>query len=193
MLRTPDRILLAAFVSSVLCALSSTASAQDAHRPTIPELGDQICSAMMVVDTSGTRPAKDAFELIILNYLEIDEAEDIARRMAIREFWNANHELLICTSEARGYDSPQHLLKRILNLKDSTNFYFDYFLQDRALNVNSIEYRDGRPETLIDYIDQILQEPEVEETWDVSKLRRLRTFLIDHMNGKHAVELRAGQ
>ena len=49
-------------------------------------------------------------------------------------------------------------------MKGSTNFYFDYFLQDRALNVNSIEYRDGRPETLIDYIDQILQEPEVEET-----------------------------
>ena len=61
------------------------------------------------------------------------------------------------------------------------------------MNVNSIEYRDGRPETLIDYIDQILQEPEVEETWDVSKLRRLRTLLIDHMNGKHAVELLAGQ
>ena len=78
-------------------------------------------------------------------------------------------------------------------MKGSTNFYFDYFLQDRALNVNSIEYRDGRPETLIDYIDQILQEPEVEETWDVSKLRRLRTLLIDHMNGKHAVELLAGQ
>jgi hypothetical protein len=183
------RIIAAVAIVIGLVVIPATASAQDNDKPDIPTLGNQICDAMMVYDTSGLKPAHEAFELVILDYLGIDKAERPDYREAIRKFWNTHHEQMVCTSIVRGYTSPQHLLKRVVEMRSSSSFYFDYFLQDRRLNVNAVELRGGRKETLVDYLENILARPDAEDIYDTKKARRLRQFLVELMDGKRAEEL----
>lgn len=74
-------------------------------------------------------------------------------------------------------------------MQGTSSFFFQYFLADRQLNVNAVEIRDGRRETLVDYLDWAISLPEAEQLYDVSALRRLRAFLIDHMGAKRAADL----
>lgn len=157
--------------------------------PTISDLADQICNAMVLYDSTGAGPIHEAFEIIILNHLGIDKETTPNYRLRVRDFWNENHEQMICRNEIQGLDSPQHILKRVIDMRNTTSFYFDYFISDRQVNVNAIEYRNGNPETVIDFIDTILSDPQAEELYDVQELGRLKYFLIEIMGAKTSEEL----
>ena len=152
-------------------------------------LANQICDAMNVYQMTGVGVAHEAFEMMILDHLNIDKANNPNYRVEVRNFWNANHERMICTNETPGHTSPQHILKRVIEMQSTSTFYFQYFLEDRRVNVNAIEMREGQPETVVDYIDTILADPQAENLYDVSELRRLRSFLLQFMNAKRASEI----
>ncbi|MAZ47636.1 MAG: hypothetical protein CME65_03685 [Halobacteriovoraceae bacterium] len=157
--------------------------------PTISDLADQICNAMVLYDSTGVGPVHEAFELIILNHLGIDKNTTPNYRAQMREFWNEHHEQMICRSEVQGYENPQHILKRVVEMRNTTTFYFDYFLADRDINVNAVEFRNGQPETIVDYIDTILQDPQADQLYDVQEVRRLRSFLVEFMGAKTGMEI----
>lgn len=153
-------------------------------------LADQICDAMIAYDMTGIGPVHEAFEMMILDHLNIDKNATPNYRINIREFWNQHHEQMICQSEAPGYESPQHILKRVVDMGGTVNFYFGYFLADRQVNVNAIEMRNGQPETVVDYLDTILQDPQSQYVYDVDEVRRLRSILIELMGARRASEIR---
>ena len=153
-------------------------------------LADQICNAMIIYDTTGTGALHEAFELVILNHLNIDKNNNPNYWVNIRNFWNQHHEQMVCQSEAPGYDSPQHILKRVVEMGDASNFYFGYFLADRQVNVNAIEMRNGQPETVVDYLDTILEDPQSNLVYDLNEVRRLRSILVELMGARRAREIR---
>lgn len=183
------RIITGSIMASLLAMQPVPASAQAQDKVSIPEFADRICDAMIVYDTTGAGDLHEAFEMMILDYLDIDKARTPSYRITMRDFWNEHHEQMTCTSPAPGHISPQHLLKRVVEMQGTSSFFFRYFLADRQLNVNAVEIRDGRRETLVDYLDWAIFLPEAEQLYDVSALRRLRAFLIDHMGAKRAADL----
>ena len=70
-----------------------------------------------------------------------------------------------------------------------TSFYFEYFLRDRNSDVNAIETINGQPETVLDYIDTIIENETVHELYDMNEIRNLRAFLTTIMGAKSAQEL----
>ena len=154
----------------------------------ISEVANQICDVMMTFSTLGRAP-QEGMEIVVSQYLGIDRDEPDFRDH-LTEFWNRHQDEMICTTEHIGYDSPQHLLKRVVEMNRVTTFYFDYFLQDRNIEVNAIEYTADGPETLIDFLDKIIDEtPNADRLYNVDQLKNLRVFLTSMMDGKRADEI----
>lgn len=154
----------------------------------ISEVGNQICDVMMTFSSMGRAP-HEGMEIVVSQYLDIDrDAPDF--RDHLTEFWNEHQNEMICTTSYTTRDSPQHLLKCVVEMNWVTGFYFDYFLQDRDIEVNAIEYTDDGPETLVDFLDEIIDEtPNADRLYDLHELRNLRVFLTSMMNGKRADEI----
>ena len=119
--------------------------AHEADAASIPALAEQICNAMILYDSTGAGPVHEAFELIVLNHLGIDKGANPNYRLDMRDFWNAHHQEMICVSEAPDYVSPQHILKRVVEMGGTSNFYFGYFLADREVDVNAVEQTPDGP------------------------------------------------
>ncbi|MEE2670129.1 MAG: hypothetical protein VYA54_00360 [Bdellovibrionota bacterium] len=151
-------------------------------------LGNQICDTMMLYKNFG-KPTYVAFEKMVLKFLQIDPEENSNYRQEVSSFWNQYNKHMICTTPHKGYETPQHLLKRVVDMNDMTSFYFDYFLEDKDIAVNAVEWRDGHPETVVDYLDTIIEDPRSEELYDLATVRQLRGFLVNTYGGKKATEL----
>ena len=168
---------------------SSVEALAAAIDPTISDLADQICTSMVMYDMTDLGPVHEAFEMMILNHLNIDKENTPNHRELVRNFWNEHHEQMICTSDIPGYESPQHILKRVVEMQNADSFYFEYFLSDREINVNAIEYRDGQPETVVDFLSVIIEDPGSEALYDVNEIRRLRSYLVQFLGAKTAQEI----
>ena len=151
-------------------------------------LANQLCDTMLLFKGMG-KPTYLAFERGVLKFLDIDKKENPNYRAEISKFWNQYSEYMICTNERVGYDSPQHLLKRVVDMSSITAFYFEYFLEDENINVNAIEWKDGQPETVVDYLDSIIADPNLEHIYDLETVKHLRSFLVSRIGAKKAVEV----
>lgn len=184
-----QKILSAGLAALPALALPAQAQAHEADAANIPLLADQICDAMIAYDMTGIGPVTEAFEMMVLDHLGIDKASTPTYRLDIREFWNAHHQEMVCVSASPGYPAPQHILKRVVDMRGTEDFYFDYLLQDRELNLNAVEQTERGPETLVDFLDRILSDPDAESLYDMSEVRRLRAFIVEQMDAKRAAEL----
>lgn len=156
--------------------------------PDIEHLANRICARMTLAHSTGTSSSYEVFESVILNYLGVTRA-DSSYRSKVTDFWNRYSDQMVCTDEMVGFPSPQHILKRVVELDAVSAFYFEYFLKDRAANINSVEYVNGEPETLLDYIDSVLNTPNANELYNVSEIRQLRAFITTLMGAKTAREV----
>ena len=152
-------------------------------------LANQLCDTMLLYKNMGKRSPHVAFERGVLYFLNINPKETPNYRAEISKFWNQYSEHMICTNESVGFESPQHLLKRVVDMGSVTSFYFEYFLQDENINVNAIEWKDGQPETVVDYLDSILADPNSEYIYDLETVKQLRSFLVSRIGAKKAVEV----
>ena len=108
----------------------------------------------------------------------------------VTQFWNANQNDFICSGKINTqYRESEHLLKRMINLNEDSNFFYRFLLKDRQVDVNAVEYVDGEPETIIDFIDKILLTPEMQRYYSVKELQKLKKNLIKHFGAKKAVDL----
>ncbi|WP_027671329.1 hypothetical protein [Rheinheimera baltica] len=108
----------------------------------------------------------------------------------VTQFWNTNQNDFICLGKINTqYRESEHLLKRMINLGEDSNFFYRFLLKDKQVDVNAVEYVDGEPETIIDFIDKILLTPEMQRYYSVKELQKLRKNLIKHFGAKKAVDL----
>ena len=76
-------------------------------------------------------------------------------------------------------------IKKLIFLSGLTGF----LLKSRAVDVNAIEYVDGKAETVLDYLDKIIADPKFTDKYVKSDILRLQKVLEKVFNGKRAHEL----
>ncbi|GFD96908.1 hypothetical protein KUL156_48160 [Alteromonas sp. KUL156] len=167
----------------------------NAKKAEIATLANQICDTMLLYKNFG-KPTYVAFEKMVLKYLKKDAAlvsdKSLGISNEVAAFWQQYHPYFICTSAHNGYTTPQHVLKRVVDMNVTASFYFEYFLHDKSVNLNAVEWVEGEPETLLDYLDKILADPQSKGLYDLETVRQLRGFVIKTYNGKRACELLDG-
>jgi hypothetical protein len=151
----------------------------------------------------------------ILGYLKITRDTPDYKEKIIA-FWNANKNDFICKGKVDSDTrESEHLMKRAIAL-DMFNHVFDKFFFDTdelEFDYNAIEYvipvpmekyvsspnggvtgsdwGVGEPETLLDYLNKILADPNASKKYVVKNIKDLRDSLRDEFNAKTAAELMA--
>ncbi len=159
----------------------------------IEDISNKICHAALAYRTlSGKEAGKDIEDLILANLGT--SREDPNHQAILTKFWNEHNEKLICyegpEDETR---NPQHFLKRIVDLGMYKSVLYDFLLSDPEgypIDVNPIEIYNGKEETLLDYIDYILNKPNASSEYNVKEIQSLRSWLVMGYNAKTASQLK---
>ena len=85
--------------------------------------------------------------------------------------------------------APQHLSKRIIDMRLHKDVYYKYLLRDKEIDINGIDIVNGRKETILDYIDGILSDPDAEDKYNVKEIKGLRRMFVKRFGAKSAEEL----
>ncbi|MEH6537831.1 MAG: hypothetical protein V7719_15625, partial [Psychroserpens sp.] len=132
-------------------------------------------------------------EKMILNFIGVSK-EDPNYKEKLTKFWNENSEKFICyegpEDETR---NPQHFMKRIVDLGMYNTVLYDFLLSDEdeySIDVNAIEIYKGKEETLLDYLDSIIANPEKAKEYNMPEIKDLRGVIIEDYGAKTASELK---
>lgn len=135
----------------------------------------------------------EAFDSILLEYSDIDP-NDPDRQFKLAIFWNRYLPGMICPTTANLYES-KHIYKRIIDLGVHKRIFGEYFLRDPnefPVDVNSVEIdRNGNYATLLDYIYEILENPELRRLYNAGQLMRLRRLIEVRFDGKRVQNMSA--
>ena len=140
-------------------------------------LANTICGAMYLAWQGATPVA--SFERTILNKINVSY-NDPLRAKKISDFINNNHDKLICSDDSlQKHRKREHIFKRAIALQ--SYFYFHHLAKsdDYSINMNFYEIVDGKKETLLDYVDMILNDPEKRKMYNLNSLNNLRDTLED--------------
>ena len=109
------------------------------------------------------------------------------------ELYNKYSDKFICTDKPTEKSrNPEHFLKRVVCLSMYESIFYDFLLSDPEeypIDVNTVEIVNGKPETLIDYIDNIITNPEISKNYDVGQIKDLKSWLVEEYGAKKANEL----
>jgi len=159
----------------------------------IKDLVIRICRSALTFRNASADTAGESIEYMLLKFLGTSK-EDKNHKQILTKFWNENSEKLICTDEGstKYTRNPQHFMKRIVDLGMYKSVLYDFLLSDEddyPINVNAIEVYKGKKETVLDYIDNILKDPAVDEKYNVKEIQSLRRALLNDYGAKKASEL----
>ncbi len=169
----------------VLVSFMGTVLAQPV-KAVASELGGKMCS-IGYADWSGSRPIKD-FEKSILKHLGLPE-DTANKEKIISKFFNENNHLLICDDDNDTYiRESEHILKRSLALGEYNFLNYAANNHKYELDWNFYEMVDGEKETLLDYLDMIINDEEIASEYDVDELKEL-VVVLEQAGGKRGREL----
>jgi hypothetical protein len=158
----------------------------------IEDLSIRICRSALTFRNASAKTAGESIEYMILKFLGTSK-EDPNHKVILTKFWNENSEKLICyegpEDETR---NPQHFLKRIVDLGMYNSVLYDFLLYDEdeyPIDVNTVEIYNGKEETLLDYLDQIISNPEKAKEYNIKEVKLLRLTILEDYNAKKASEL----
>ena len=163
--------LYGAVTSGAVCLLALPIFASPAEpRDGAALIGQQICDYALSYHHGGKSPGA-AMEFVVSIHLDFDET-DPDYQSKVLQWWNAHSDQVICVEETAGYESPQHVLKRIFEMGAWDSFFREYLSQPglESFDLNSIEMVDGRPETLLDYLDMIIAKEGIDEAYRIQVL-----------------------
>ncbi len=154
----------------------------------------KLCSSALAYRAGNAKTAGKDIEDIIINFLGTSRNDQDYKKI-ITKFWNENNEKIICNDEGSTKDTrnPQHFMKRIVDLGMYQSVFYDFLLSDPdsySINVNAIEIYNGKEETLLDYIDYILNKPNASSEYNVKEIQNVRDWLIEGYNAKTAAQLK---
>lgn len=135
-------------------------------------------------------PLSDADDIQDLSDLPESLIEEIRLR------WDIVSPHLICEDPSRLYpDSryPQHYMKRVIDMHMTVEIFDEFLFYDSDLfpiDVNAVQVVDGKRETLVDYIDFLLDRSTSNQgRFNYNALRDRREVLVEEYGGKKASEL----
>jgi hypothetical protein len=160
----------------------------------IEDLSINICRSALTFRNASAKTAGESIEYMILKFLNTSQ-DDPNHKAILTKFWNENNEKCICyddgsTGRTR---NPQHFLKRIVDLGMYTSVLNDFLLSNPfkfPIDVNAVEIYNGKEETLLDYLNEILSNPENDGKYNFQELQSLRRLLLMGYNAKTAAELK---
>lgn len=113
----------------------------------------------------------------------------------VETFWNTHHNHFICnmaeiTPEGR---KQLHITKMALEYDLFTDYFKNFFTIRNSpyqYNVNSVQIVNGKKETVIDYIDSILNAPQdIQKYYNIKQIKMFRKLLVRKYGAKRASEL----
>ena len=149
-------------------------------------LADRVCGSGYV-RWAGPEPVTD-FENSILSHLGV-AVDSPDREKHISKFFNENNAKLICGEDTDEFIRPnEHILKRSIALSE-----YDFLLHAAnsskyTLDWNFYEMVDGKKETILDYLDMIINDEELALEYNIPELKELITVL-EQSGGKRGKEL----
>ncbi len=168
------------FYSSIVLSLS----AQDITRS---ELAIHICSCY-----NASLSVDDQMKILeegVLKWLGLDKNHPNSKKI-FGNFLNENHSLILCGDDGSGSNRKiEPLIKRSIGrgeygLIDSLMYYEEEY----GYNLNHFEIVNGKKETILDYIEMILNNPELLARYNADKLRVLHNDFIEY-DAKRGSEL----
>jgi len=152
------------------------------------KFGRDLCFLMVNADATGKDIVK-VMEDQMLTHMKISRQTPDYKDKII-SFWNANKNDFICHGKVHsGTRETEHLMKRAIALWIHNKVLTGFLLKSRAVDVNAIEYVDGKAETVLDYLDKIIADPKFTDKYVKSDILRLQKVLEKVFNGKRAHEL----
>lgn len=158
--------------------------------PKVREFAQRLCSRIETANVDGENIVKNIEDQMLAFTGLTRKIPNYRDRLV--EFYNKNHHDFICKGKVTGTTrESEHLMKRALALKIQGYIFDDFFFdtEDVDVNVNAIEYVDGKPETVLDYLDKILLSPNASRRYVISDIKDLKEALIEQYGAKHAKEL----
>lgn len=170
------------FISFVL--LSFVGQSQEKQEDTLAE---RICGSGYANWTSTDFIVN--FENAILRHLGYPKDHPDKEKI-ITKFFNENNALLICGDDNDTYiRENEHILKRSLALGEWE--FLDYVANSNKYNGfdwNFYEIVDGKKETILDYLDMIINDEELASEYDVDELKTL-IGVLEEAGAKRGREL----
>lgn len=158
--------------------------------PKVREFAKRLCLEMVTASETGVDIVK-TLEDQILGYMKITRDTPEYKEKII-SFWNANKNDFICKGKIDDETrETEHLMKRAIALSIHKHVFNKFLFSSLNTDVNAIEYINNgeEAETVLDYLDKMIDSPGFENKYDVSRILRLRRMLIKHFNAKKAEEL----
>ena len=178
-----------------LCPLAPI-SAQETKEYTCEELeefGSLICAnARRLSRGNSISKAGQIIEQDFINKFGIDKNNPNYKQL-VAAVYNKYAACLICHDKPTKFTrTPEQFMKRVVSLGMYESILYDFLLYDEEeypIDVNTIEMVNGKPETLLDYLDHILADPQVERKYNKNEIYVLRETIIDDFGVKKASEL----
>ena len=170
---------------------SDTNSVQQSDLDGLKLLAARICLQLQASRTTGHSNTGTRIENYILSHLEISRKTEGFRSL-VSGFWNENAQHLICDDKAQGYRSPILFMKRVVEMEMQKTVLYGFLLSDEedyAVTVNHAEIYDGKPETILDFLDGILRDKARHVDYDIDEIQELRQVLFEGYGAKNARDL----
>ena len=110
------------------------------------------------------------------------DKNDKDRKKIVGNFLNNNYDKLICGDDARGnLRDKETLIKRSVGRGEYS--LIDNLMLDELeykYNLNHYDVVDGKKETILDYVEKILNDPKLLAKFDVGRLKVLHNDFIEY-------------
>jgi hypothetical protein len=163
----------------------------DEQNTLVSILANRICSRLLASQAFDNLSARVAFKSTIANHLGIPVTGKNTRKKVI-DFFNLNKNKMICTIENPKYSSPQHVMRRMIDMKIQEEVFFEFLLEDDSdeykgkVDLNFVyKNAQGKEETLLDYIETIVSDKSTRGSYNHDELRDLQEMLQDQYGGKY--------
>lgn len=156
--------------------------AENIQSKEMEDLSNKICTELIKAQNSTGENSAIVIQREILNHLNITKKKSNYKK-EVTKFWNDNLNQMVCTTPSVNNTSPQHLMKRVIEMGLNKEVYFNFIFElADNINVNAVE----NGETVIDYIDSILSNPDNETKYVFREIKDLREVLVDFYGAKKA-------
>jgi len=162
------------------------------ERENLKKLSSSLCGQLQLAYSTDMTPKQidTSIENLILQHINTTRrSEDYQKR--ITTFWNRKAQFLICTVKTPVSRSPQHFLKRAIDFNLHRGVFNKFLYKNRKLlrkTVNHIELYNGKRETILDYVENILNSKD-QNQYDIGELLVIQTTLKKYFGALNAVKI----
>ena len=113
--------------------------------------------------------------------------------MKLAIFWNKNSDKVICRENFESTYPEQHFYSRVIRQNLPIRVFKDYLFsnpENLPIDPNVVSVNQyGIQETVLDYIDRVLSQPDAEERFNANQIREVRDIIENDFGGKRSREL----